>query len=131
MSMMGELTFFLGLQVKQRIDGLFFSQSKYVKTILQKYSLENCSVSKTPMATGNKLDSDKDGISVDIKTYRGMIRSLLYLTASRPDIMFATCFLARYQCDPKESHLKAVKRVFKYLKRHIRTWSLVSKGYKP
>ena len=68
------------------------------------------------MATGNKLDSDKDGISVDIKTYRGMIGSLLYLTASRPDIMFATCFLARYQCDPKESHLKAVKRVFKYLK---------------
>ena len=116
MSMMGELTFFLGLQVKQRIDGIFLSQSKYVKTILQKYSLENCSVSKTPMATGNKLDSDKDGISVDIKTYRGMIGSLLYLTASRPDIMFATCFLARYQCDPKESHLKAVKRVFKYLK---------------
>ncbi|MDV3153243.1 MAG: Ty1/Copia family ribonuclease HI [Candidatus Phytoplasma australasiaticum] len=68
------------------------------------------------METNIRLDSGKDEKSVDLQEYRGMIGSLLYLTASRPDIMFATCFFARYQCNPKESHLKGVKRVFKYLK---------------
>ncbi|KAI3702203.1 hypothetical protein L6452_27930 [Arctium lappa] len=71
---------------------------------------------KTPIATGVKLDSDLSGKSVDIKTYRGMIGSLLYLTSSRPDIMFATCLCARYQATPKESHLSAVKRIFRYLR---------------
>ncbi|KAI3734963.1 hypothetical protein L6452_14445 [Arctium lappa] len=70
---------------------------------------------KTPIATGVKLDSDLSGKSVDVKTYRGMIGSLIYLTASRSDIMFATCLCARYQANPKESHLSAVKRIFRYL----------------
>ncbi|KAI3718335.1 hypothetical protein L6452_19200 [Arctium lappa] len=115
MSLMGELTFFLGLQVKQTSEGTFISQSKYVSEILQKYKLNDSTSMRTPLSTGVKLDSDPSGESVDIKTYRGMIGSLLYLTASRPDIMFATCLCARYQANPKESHLSAVKRIFRYL----------------
>ena len=78
--------------------------------------MEDSSPAKTPMATAKKLDQDESGKKVDITHYRGMIGSLLYLTASRPDIMFATCLCARFQADPKESHLIAVKRIFRYLK---------------
>ncbi|KAI3685730.1 hypothetical protein L6452_34988 [Arctium lappa] len=116
MSMMGELTFFLGLQVKQSSDGIFINQSKYIRDLLKKFNFENSSPMKTPMAPPLKLHDDPDGVSVDITSYRGMIDSLLYLTASRPDIMFATFLCARYQANPKESHLAAVKRIFRYLK---------------
>ncbi|KAJ9542522.1 hypothetical protein OSB04_029028 [Centaurea solstitialis] len=116
MSMMGELSFFLGLQVKQTKEGIFINQSKYTKDLLKKFSFESCSPMKTPMAPPLKLDSDPNGNSVNITEYRGMIGSLLYLTASRPDIMFSTCLCARFQADPKESHLYAVKRIFRYLK---------------
>ena len=116
MSMMGELSFFLGLQVYQRQDGIFICQSKYIKDLLKKYQMEDSSTAKTPMPTATKLDKDETGKKVDITGYRGMIGSLLYLTASRPDIMFATCLCARFQSDPKESHLIAVKRIFRYLK---------------
>ncbi|XP_074342209.1 putative mitochondrial protein AtMg00240 [Apium graveolens] len=78
--------------------------------------MEDSTPAKTPMATVTILDQDESGKKVDITHYRGMIGSLLYLTASRPDIMFATCLCARFQADPKESHLIAVKRIFRYLK---------------
>ncbi|KAJ9560845.1 hypothetical protein OSB04_006005 [Centaurea solstitialis] len=91
MSMMGELNFFLGLQVKQLSAGIFINQAKYIKDILKKYNLENAKIMKTPMSPSCALDSDPDGTAVDVTTYRGMIGSLMYLTASRPDIMFSTC----------------------------------------
>lgn len=116
MSMMGELTYFLGLQVSQKQNGIFIWQSKYIRDLLTKYHLEDSTPAHTPMPTATKLDQDKTGKKVDITSYRGMIGSLLYLTASRPDIMFATCLCARFQSDPKESHLIAVKRIFRYLK---------------
>ncbi|KAJ9547010.1 LOW QUALITY PROTEIN: hypothetical protein OSB04_019553 [Centaurea solstitialis] len=116
MSMMGELTYFLGLQVKQSEKGIFISQGKYVREMLAKFELTTCSEMKTPMAPPLKLDKDSNGKSVDVTLYRGMMGSLLYLTASHPDIMYATCLYARYQADPKESHMKAVKRIFRYLK---------------
>src|SRR5581483_8372385 len=103
MSMMGELTFFLGLQVKQSSEGIFINQAKYVQDVLKKYKLSDVSPMRTPMATSLKLHKDTCGTSVEPKLYRGMIGSLLYLTASRPDIMFSTCVCAKYQSDPKES----------------------------
>ncbi|OMO77060.1 Zinc finger, CCHC-type [Corchorus capsularis] len=115
MSMMGELNFFLGLQIKQCSEGIFISQSKYTKEMLKKFCMEDCKPMKTPMATGTKLDSDEKGKVVDQKLYRGMIGSLLYLTASRPDILFSVCLCARFQSGPKESRLVAVKRIFRYL----------------
>ncbi|GJS15589.1 retrovirus-related pol polyprotein from transposon TNT 1-94 [Tanacetum coccineum] len=112
MSMMGELNFFLGLQIKQMEDGIFFNQSKYIKEMLKKFGLENSKPMKTPMSSDTKLTKDEECESVDSTKYRGMIGSLLYLTASRPDIMFSVCLCARFQEAPKTSHLEAVKRIF-------------------
>ncbi|KAJ9541563.1 hypothetical protein OSB04_028069 [Centaurea solstitialis] len=113
MSMMGEINFFLGLQVKQFTDGIFINQSKYI------FDFMTCHRA-IPLALrwqrGIRLDLIIKGKDVDLRTYRGMVGSLMYLTASRPDIMFATCVCARYQAKPKESHLAAVKRIFRYLK---------------
>ncbi|KAJ9565966.1 hypothetical protein OSB04_001932 [Centaurea solstitialis] len=116
MSMMGELTYFLGLQIKQSEKGIFINQGKYVLDMLKKFDLTSCTPMKTPMAPPLSLDKDSKGKPVDVTLYRGMIGSLLYLTASRPDIMYSTCLCARYQAEPKESHLTAVKRIFRYLK---------------
>ncbi|KAI3669692.1 hypothetical protein L6452_41032 [Arctium lappa] len=116
MSMMGEINFFLGLQVKQFSTGIFINQSKYILDILRKFKMENCKPIGTPMAPGTKIGTDLLGKDVAVRTYRGMIGSLMYLTSSRPDIMFSTCLCARYQANPKESHLSAVKRIFRYLK---------------
>ncbi|KAJ9566395.1 hypothetical protein OSB04_002361 [Centaurea solstitialis] len=115
MSMMGEI-FFLGLQVRQFSDGIFINQSKYIFDLLKKYDMSGCHSIGTPMATGNSIGPDHEGKDVDLRNYRSMVGSLMYLTASRPDIMFATCVCARYQAKPKESHLAAVKRIFRYLK---------------
>jgi len=116
MSMMRELTFFLGLQIKQMEEGTLISQSKYCKEVLKKIEMDNAKAASTPMATSCYLDKDESGIEVNQIMFRGMIGSILYLTASRPDIMQSVCVCARYQASPKESHLIAVKRILKYLK---------------
>ncbi|KAJ9544511.1 hypothetical protein OSB04_024218 [Centaurea solstitialis] len=118
MSAMGELTFFLGLQVAQKTDGIFIHQSKYVKDILHKFGFSDVKPASTPMETHKHLTVDPEGQEVDVHHYRSMIGSLMYLTASRPDIMFAVCVCARFQVQPKDSHLQAVKRIFRYLKGH-------------
>ncbi|GJU97091.1 putative ribonuclease H-like domain-containing protein [Tanacetum coccineum] len=112
----GELTFFLGLQVKQKEDGIFISQDKYVTDILKIFGFTNVKATSTPMETQKFLLKDEDGEEVDVHLYRSMISSLMYLTSSRPDIMFAVCACARYQVNLKVSHLHAVKRIFRYLK---------------
>ncbi|GJT31122.1 retrovirus-related pol polyprotein from transposon TNT 1-94 [Tanacetum coccineum] len=124
MSMMGELNFFLGLQIKQMEDGIFFNQSKYIKEMLKKFGLEESKPMKTPMSSDTKLMKDEECESVDSTKYRGMIGSLLYLMASRPDIMFSVCLCARFQEAPKTSHLEAVKRIFRYIKgtTHLGLW---------
>ncbi|GJT66391.1 putative ribonuclease H-like domain-containing protein [Tanacetum coccineum] len=116
MSSMDELTFFLGLQVKQKEDGTFISQDKYVTDILKKFGFTNVKTASTPMETQKPFLKDKDGEEVDVHLYRSMIGSLMYLTSSRLDIMFAVCTCARYQVNPRVSHLHAVKRIFRYLK---------------
>ncbi|KAJ9539364.1 LOW QUALITY PROTEIN: hypothetical protein OSB04_032097 [Centaurea solstitialis] len=116
MSMLRELSFFLGLQVLQKPDGILINQSKYIGDLLKRFHMDTSSVAKTPMASGTLIGSDPKGKPLDQKTYRAIIGSLLYLTASRPDIMFATCFCARFQANPKESHMMAVKRILRYLK---------------
>nr|GEV60054.1 hypothetical protein [Tanacetum cinerariifolium] len=115
-SSMGELTFFLGLQVKQKPDGIFISQDKYVAEILRKFGLTDGKSASTPIDTEKPLLKDLYGEDVDVHTYRSMIGSLMNLTSSRPDIMFAVCACARFQVTPTASHLNAVKRIFRYLK---------------
>ena len=115
MSMMGELSYFLGLQIKQTSQGTFVHQTKYTKDLLERFKIENCKPISTPIGSTAVLDPDEDGEAIDQKEYRSMIGSLLYLTASRPDIQFAICLCARFQASPHASHRQAVKRIMKYL----------------
>jgi hypothetical protein len=111
MSMMCELTYFLGFQVKQLKDGTFISQTKYTQDLLKRFGMKDAKPAKTPMGTDGHVDLNKGGKSIDQKAYRSMIGSLLYLCASRLNIMLSVCMCARYQSDPKECHLVTVKRI--------------------
>jgi hypothetical protein len=115
MSLMGELKYFLGFQVKQLQKATFISQTKYIQDILNKFGMKDAKSIKTPMGTNGHLDLDTGGKSVDQKVYRSMIGSLLYLCASRLEIMLSVCMCARFQADPKEVHLRAVKQIMRYL----------------
>jgi len=126
MSMMGELNYFFGLQIKQLNHGTFLSQTKYCKELLKKFNMESCKESVTPMETNCYLDSDDKGANVDQTKFRGLIGSLLYLTASRPDIMFNMCLCARFQSNPKESHLTATKRIYEVFARNYKRRTMVS-----
>ncbi|GJV52692.1 retrovirus-related pol polyprotein from transposon TNT 1-94 [Tanacetum coccineum] len=119
MSMMGQISFFLGLQISQNPRGIFINQSKYANEILKKFDLHKSDPVDTPMVERTKLDEDLSGIPVDQTQYRSMIGSLMYLTASRPDLVFAVCMCARYQSKPTKKHLEAVKRAFQYLQGSI------------
>jgi hypothetical protein len=115
MSMMSELNYFLGFQVKQLKDDTFISQMKYTQDLLKRFRMKDAKPAKTPMGTDGHVDLNKGGKSVDQKAYRSMIGSLLYLCASRLDIMLSVCMCARFQFDPRECHLVAVKRILRYL----------------
>jgi hypothetical protein len=115
MSMMGVLTLFLRFQIKQAKEGTFISQMKYTRDILKKFGMDKVKPIKIPMDTNGHLDLDLDGTSVDQKVYCSMIEFLLYLCASRPDIMLSVCMCARFQATPKDCHLMAVKRIMRYL----------------
>ncbi|GJT37828.1 retrovirus-related pol polyprotein from transposon TNT 1-94 [Tanacetum coccineum] len=116
MSMVGEMKFFLWLQINQFLNGIFINQSKYILDVLKRFEMENCDTVPTPMVEQAKLKLDLVGKPVDHIDYHSMIGLLMYLTSSRPDIMFATCMCARFQANPNEHHVSAVKRIFQYLK---------------
>ncbi|GJT95153.1 retrovirus-related pol polyprotein from transposon TNT 1-94 [Tanacetum coccineum] len=127
MSMMGQMLFFLGLQISQSPKGIFLNQSKYASKIIKKYGLPTSDSVDTPMVKKNKLDEDLQGTPVDATLYRGMIGSLMYLTSSRPDLIYVVCLCARYQAKPTEKHLNTVKQIFRYLKGTINTGLWYSK----
>jgi hypothetical protein len=109
------LNYFLGFQVKQLKDGTFISQTKYTQDLLKRFGMKDAKPAKTPMGTDGHVDLNKGGKSIDQKAYRSLIGSLLYLCASRPNIMLSVCMCARYQSDPRECHLVAVKQILRYL----------------
>ncbi|XP_030944830.1 uncharacterized protein LOC115969350 [Quercus lobata] len=111
----GELTYFLGLQMKQTDSGIYINQAKYAKNLVKRFGLDHVAHARTPMAANAKLTNDPSGESVDVTLYRSMIRCLLYLTASRPDIAFSVGVCSRFQSNPKVSHLNVVKRIIKYV----------------
>nr|GFA63064.1 retrovirus-related Pol polyprotein from transposon TNT 1-94 [Tanacetum cinerariifolium] len=129
MSMMGKISFFLGLQISQSPRGIFINRSKYALKSLKKYGFDSCDSVDTLMVKKSKLDEDKEGKTVDPSHYRGMIGTLLYLTASRPDLQFAICTCAWYQARPIEKHLHAVKRIFRYLRGTVNRGLWYSKDY--
>ncbi|GJT95550.1 putative ribonuclease H-like domain-containing protein [Tanacetum coccineum] len=114
-SSLGQLRSPYAMSLKKK-DGIFISQDKYVADILKKFDFATVKIASTPMEPNKALIKDEEADSVDVHLYRSMIGSLMYLTASRPDIMFAVCACARFQVTPKMSHLHAVKRIFRYLK---------------
>jgi hypothetical protein len=128
MSMIGELSFFLGLQVKQIKDGTFIYQRKYVNDLLKRFGMDNSKPIKTTMATNAHLDLDEGDKLVDLKLYRSMIGNLLYLTVSRPHNMFSVCMCARFQAPPKECHMMAVKQILRYLRQTPNLGLWYSKG---
>jgi hypothetical protein len=116
MSMMGELTFFLELQIKQAKEGTFVHQGKYTKDLLHHFGMEDSKLIMTPVGATSTLNPDEDGELVDQKMYRSMIGSLLYLAASRLDIQFVVCVCACFQASPHASHLRAAKRILRYVR---------------
>jgi hypothetical protein len=125
MSMIGELTYFLGFQVQQSIKGIFVSQPNYAKDLVKRFSLDGKSHARTPISTSVKLHANVAGKFVDQSLYRSMIVCLLYLIASRPNISFGVGVCARFQANPKESHLTVVKRILRYVN------GIVNFGTKP
>jgi len=115
MSMLSEMNVFLGLLIIQLDKGIFIFQSKYVEELLKFFGMDDSKPMSTPMITKCKLSKDDDSPKEDQKRYRSMIRGLLYLTHTRPDIMNAVGLVARFQANPRESHVVAIKRIFRYL----------------
>jgi hypothetical protein len=116
MSVMGELTFFLGIQVKQTKEGTFVHQAKYTKDLIKKFPMDDAKPVSSPMSMTTTLDLDEDGEAVDQREYRSMIGSLLYLTVTRPSIQFTVCLFAHFQASPCTSHHQAVQQIFRYFK---------------
>nr|GEY37958.1 retrovirus-related Pol polyprotein from transposon TNT 1-94 [Tanacetum cinerariifolium] len=131
MSMMGQMSFFLGLQISQNPRGIFMNQIKYALEILKKYGLESSTPVDTPMVKKSKLDKDRQEKLVDPTHFCRMVSSLMYLYASRPDIIFVVCMCARYQAKPTKKHLHAIKRIFRYLKGtiHMGLWNPKDSGF--
>jgi hypothetical protein len=114
-SMMGELKYFIGFQIKQLEDGTFLSQTKYTHDILKKFGMDKVKSIKTLMGTNGHLDLDMGAISLDQKVYLSIIGSFLYFCVSRQDIMLSVCMCARFQATPKGCLLRDVKRIIRYL----------------
>eukprot|EP00253_Pinus_taeda_P004797 PITA_04797 len=115
MSLLRELTYFLGLQIQQHEGNIFLSQTNYLKQILKKYGMEDSKPICTPMVTRCSLSENDESAAVHQPTYRSMILSLLFLKGNRLDIMHAVGIVGIFRENPKETHLRAVKRIFKYL----------------
>jgi hypothetical protein len=116
MSLLGELSFFLGIQIRQSNQGIFISETKYIREMIKRFGMEDCKPVITPMQTSCKLRKYDVSKSIDQRQYKSMIGILLYMTASRPYVMQAVGQVARFQAAPKESHVLAMKRIFRYLK---------------
>jgi hypothetical protein len=116
MSMMGELTFFLDIQVKQAKEDIFIDQAKYTKDLMKKFNMTELKPVSTPMTIAAALDPDENGEAVDQREYKSMIGSLLYVTATRPGIQCTVFLCARFQASPCSSHRMTVQRIFRYLK---------------
>ncbi|KAK4393540.1 Retrovirus-related Pol polyprotein from transposon TNT 1-94 [Sesamum angolense] len=116
MSDLGLMHFFFGIEINQEKEGIFICQRKYTETLLKKFKMESCKTITTPLVTGEKYQKEDGSQKVDGSMYRSLIGSLLYLTATRPDIMFATSLLSRFMQSPSQVHYGATKRILRYLR---------------
>ncbi|XP_015166475.1 uncharacterized mitochondrial protein AtMg00810-like [Solanum tuberosum] len=116
MTDLGVMKYFLGMEVLQSSDGIFICQQKYISDILNRFKMQDCKPVSTPISTGVKLGKDEDSEKVDDSMYRSLIGSLLYLTASRPDILFVVSLLSRFMHSPRDTYFTEAKRVLRYIK---------------
>jgi predicted aspartyl protease len=116
MTDLGLMTFFLGMEIKQSQDEVFICQKKYAREILKKFHMEDCKSVSTPINQKEKLSKEDETEKVDEAYFRGLIGCLMYLTATRPDILNAVSILSRFMHCASEIHLKAAKRVVRYIK---------------
>ncbi|XP_031277700.1 uncharacterized protein LOC116136136 [Pistacia vera] len=116
MTDLGEMSYFLGMEIHQSQHGIFVSQKKFANEILHKFDMDRCKPVDTLLVANLKLSKDDGAVKIDEKMYRSLIGCLLYLTATRPDLMLATSILSRFMSSPSEIHLKATKRVLRYIK---------------
>jgi len=116
MADLGKVRYFLGLEVLQRSDGVFISQKKYALEVLKRFGMNNSNSIHNPIVPSYKLMKDEDGVKVDKTYYKQVVGSIMYLTATRPDMMFVVSLISRYMENPTELHLQATKRVMRYLK---------------
>ena len=114
--MFGEIKFFVVLQIQQKKDGIYITQSKYIKEILKKFGMEDSRPVGTPMSTGHKLSKNDDSKEVDQTMYRSMIQKLQYVIHTRPHIVLVVGMVARFLENPRENHMMAIKRIMRYLK---------------
>lgn len=116
MTDLGRMRYFLGIEVHQKVNGIHISQAKYAQEILKRFEMEDCNSVANPMVPGEKLNVDAEGERVDETLYKQMIRSLMYITATRPDLQFSVSLLTRFMSKPTRLHAQAVKKVLRYLK---------------
>lgn len=116
MTDLGKMKYFLGVEVVQNSDGIFIGQRKYAREVLERFGMKQCNSVYNPIVPGCKLSKDGSGAEIDATMYKKMVGSLMYLTATRPDLMYSVCLISRYMEKPTEMHLQAVKRIFRYLK---------------
>ena len=122
------MRFFLGIEVLKRSDGIYICQKKYALEALKRFRMENINPVHNPIVPGCKLSKDENGVHVDETFFKQMVGCLMYLTATRPDLMFAVSLISKYMAKPTELHLMAAKRILKYLKGTIELRVFYKKG---
>ncbi|KAL6321590.1 hypothetical protein AAG906_024591 [Vitis piasezkii] len=116
MTDLGKMKYFLGVEVLQNSEGIYISQRKYAKEVLERFGMEKSNSVKNPIVPGDRLTKNEGGVKVDATKYKQLVGSLMYLTATRPDLMYVVCLISRFMASPTEMHLQAAKRVLRYLK---------------
>ena len=116
MTDLGKMRFFLGIEVLQKPEGIFVCQRKYTKDVLKKFAMSESKLVQSPIVPGSKINKDVEGTTVHDTYFKQIVGSLLYLTATRPDIMLSVSLISRYMSKPTKMHLQAAKRILRYLK---------------
>ena len=130
MTDLGKMSYFLGIEVLQKTDGILISQRKYVQEVLERFNMEQCNPVHNPVVSGFKLVKDEDGVRIDSTLYKQMVGSLMYLTTTRPDLMFIVSLISRYMERPTKIHLQTAKKVLRYLKGTLNFGMFYKKGGK-
>lgn len=122
------MRYFLGVEVLQKTDGIYINQKKYALDVLKRFGMEESNSVHSPIVTSFKVFKDENGVKIDATFFKQMVGSLMYLIATRPDLMFVVSLISRYMGQPTELHLQTAKRVLIIFERHNKSWDLLQEG---